>query len=1290
MADSQVRLRITTDGTQAVAGMTSVTNSMRRMESESAGLAAKIKHHWLSLSAAIGAGSLMSSAINMAVDYNKTLETTRLGIAAIFTSMTDLKDAQGKLIEGQEKFQSAGILAVEAQKELQKIGMTTAATYTELVEVYQSILAPALSAKMTFKETLEITGLLTNAVKSIGLNMNQIKQEARDLVQGGINAASSSLATALGITDAMVKKWREQGSVFEELKKRLEGFVYASEEFGSTWEGIWSNVKDIASRFLGETMQPLFEAIKGEMADLIRLVMEVDETTGRVKGFNPSFEAGLYKIKGWFSDLITQIRYAAIEIDKLGVALSSIIPLAAKAINTVFFLGQFKGLEQNALVEKMNEWKGMLEDRADEQRRKINAAAYSYMDQGLNAARTPTSIIPKPSADTAKAGAEKAAKSAADQMERAIMGLQERYEDLTARLKADIDMVGLDDMSKALKRTETETAKLYDDWEEAKARAAEYGAVVTKTADDTIKGLIRQRKELLDIQDLMTFSETKARETFDALNDIAAKEAEYNASLIKRADAIGKSLDPLLGLNREWERQREILQANINLFGDAKGELQAMLDLSEAIRKEMEIGILSDKAASAMERLADAAAGIGAIFGKGKIPEAMSGVAQTIDDIQRRFEGLTSIMMVTDRVFDDLNSSSELLTRFFNGLGDQLSTITKIIPAFGNALLTVISALKGISVSNITGGITETASSVWNMLKNIPSLIKDGLTWAFGGTAATGLAGWSSGASALALASASSIDFAALAGAWGAGTGIGAGATAGTAVGWMSSLGALATNPWTVGIAAGLAIFGQKIFSTVSDWISSTKTIHQSTGIVTDPVTVADLESGGDVYGQAYYYYMKKKKRLGRVSRRSYTEYSAMDEATNEMLQEIYDSTASSLVSIGKALGDDANTILNYTFPAQKIKLTDEFTNLDEAGIQELIAAWSADLANTAITALFGDFFNQFQIEGETLVDTALRVTSNMVVVTATLDVLNQQFTGTGREITVLVDDLIALAGSLDALQSAMSVYYEAFFTDEEKNIDTFKALTATLAEQNLVLPATREGYRELVESLDLNTEAGQQAFLTLMNLAGMADEYYSYMERAANEYAERMKRLSSSISGALDSMRLTDYTSQFMTYAEAQQELAVILGQFRAGFFDNPRLDEVMKILTGDNSQYYATLTDYKRDWYTTYNSLAEMAAIADGTLTVDEQQLRELQGIRATTERLAGTGTGGNPDIEHGGSFEGVSKSSFDVSSLLAEIKALREEVRSGNYAVALNTAKAGKIIDKWDNEGLPTERT
>jgi hypothetical protein len=47
------------------------------------------------------------------------------------------------------------------------------------------------------------------------------------------------------------------------------------------------------------------------------------------------------------------------------------------------------------------------------------------------------------------------------------------------------------------------------------------------------------------------------------------------------------------------------------------------------------------------------------------------------------------------------------------------------------------------------------------------------------------------------------------------------------------------------------------------------------------------------------------------------------------------------------------------------------------------------------------------------------------------------------------------------------------------------------------------------------------------------------------------------------------------------------------------------------------------------------------------------------------------------------------FDMSELVAEVKQLREDMRSANYAIAKNTQKTAKTLEKFDYDGLPEQR-
>lgn len=91
-------------------------------------------------------------------------------------------------------------------KDLNDAALRTAATSEDLIEAFRALLGPGLEAGMTIDQLKEFTTVGVNAVKSLGLPRNQIVQELRDMVQGGIRPQSSTLATSLGLTDADIKE----------------------------------------------------------------------------------------------------------------------------------------------------------------------------------------------------------------------------------------------------------------------------------------------------------------------------------------------------------------------------------------------------------------------------------------------------------------------------------------------------------------------------------------------------------------------------------------------------------------------------------------------------------------------------------------------------------------------------------------------------------------------------------------------------------------------------------------------------------------------------------------------------------------------------------------------------------------------------------------------------------------------------------------------------------------------------------------------------------------------------
>ena len=209
------------------------------------------------------------------LEFSKQMETARLGIASIIAATQDLTAQDGKRLTGMEKLNAAQKIAAELMKEIQIAGLETVATTEELVSGFQVMLGPAAEAGLTLSQTKDVTVSIVQAMGAMGINMNQLSAEGRSLLDGSIIPTQDRLAVTLGITGEMVKKWREQGVLYDELSKKLEPFKLAGADLSNTWTGLISNLKEgiafIASRMTGG----LFEDVKASLKTMLDIFIDL-------------------------------------------------------------------------------------------------------------------------------------------------------------------------------------------------------------------------------------------------------------------------------------------------------------------------------------------------------------------------------------------------------------------------------------------------------------------------------------------------------------------------------------------------------------------------------------------------------------------------------------------------------------------------------------------------------------------------------------------------------------------------------------------------------------------------------------------------------------------------------------------------------------------------------------------------------------------------------------------------------------------------------------------------------
>ena len=133
MADSEVKLIVSTDATSAVTGMGSARDAMKRMESDSGSLASSMKAHWLAVSAAFAA---VGAAAYKMGEYMQ-LGARAMQVEAAFSEITKGADMTGEALVAAMKKASAGTIEESAIMQKAVKGITQGLSGEDMVKIME-------------------------------------------------------------------------------------------------------------------------------------------------------------------------------------------------------------------------------------------------------------------------------------------------------------------------------------------------------------------------------------------------------------------------------------------------------------------------------------------------------------------------------------------------------------------------------------------------------------------------------------------------------------------------------------------------------------------------------------------------------------------------------------------------------------------------------------------------------------------------------------------------------------------------------------------------------------------------------------------------------------------------------------------------------------------------------------------------------------------------------------------------------------------------------------------------
>ena len=309
-----------------------------------------------------------------------------------------------------------------------------------------------------------------------------------------------------------------------------------------------------------------------------------------------------------------------------------------------------------------------------------------------------------------------------------------------------------------------------------------------------------------------------------------------------------------------------------------------------------------------------------------------------------------------------------------------------------------------------------------------------------------------------------------------------------------------------------------------------TKKSIVNSGIFIAEQTFGSLQEGIEA-GSFAVIKTKTKKRF-----RTKTSYDLVkgeiDDSTENQLQLVFENIGGTIESAVDLLGiDTANSLEDFAISVGEISLH----GLSGSEIQSELEAVFSNQANLMAEFMVPELIN-FTEAGEETFDTLVRLATEVSRFNSFAEKLNLTFSATGLEAVGLIDNLTSIAGGTEKLNDSLGSYYENFFTASERQEDLTNALTGAMDELGFALPETREGFRAIVEGLDLATQSGQEAFVTLTQFSESANDVFEAFEKGAEFVADLQRELDVfSLSGsALDLFELDEWRNEQLAIADA------------------------------------------------------------------------------------------------------------------------------------------------------------
>ncbi|MFM0391196.1 phage tail length tape measure family protein [Paraburkholderia phytofirmans] len=221
---------------------------------------------------------------------------------------------------------------------------------------------------------------------------------------------------------------------------------------------------------------------------------------------------------------------------------------------------------------------------------------------------------------------------------------------------------------------------------------------------------------------------------------------------------------------------------------------------------------------------------------------------------------------------------------------------------------------------------------------------------------------------------------------------------------------------------------------------------------------------------------------------------------------------------------------------------------------------------------------------------------------------------------------VLSLAGGVDSFNTSATYFYQHFTSAAQQADDASKSVTDQLAALGYSGIHTRDQFRDLVESLDLSTAAGQQAYVSLLALAPAFDNVVSSYESAvASAYSTQSQALQS-FRDQVDQFRQSLTTGDLSTaspeqqYAETRQRFEDLYGKAIGGDATaQAGLTSAAQDFLNASKAYNASSGQYQSDLAEVMQSMDYASSSADAQLDQLKEMVKGIVDVNSSVQTVA-----------------------------------------------------------------------